>query len=65
MVWARGRVRAEECPVSLVTPWSTECVERFFAWKLSGGGGVMEMPAKRADALLTLEKEWREAESGH
>ena len=64
MVWARGRTRAEECPVSLVTPWSVECVERFFAWKLMGGGGMTEMPARQADALLMLEKEWRETEHG-
>lgn len=62
MVWARGRAQAEECPVSLVTPWSAECVEGFFAWKLTGGGSVSEKPARQADALLMLEKEWRETE---
>jgi hypothetical protein len=64
VVWARGRARAEECPVSLVSPQSVEWVERFFAWKLTGGGSATEMPAREADALLMLEKEWREAEHG-
>ena len=64
MVWARGRAAAEECPTSLVTPQSVDWVERFFARKLTGGGSVMEMPARQADALLMLEKEWREMENG-
>lgn len=55
----RDAVSTEECPKSLVTPQSTEWIEKFFAWKFSGGGGLMELPARDADAFLTLEKEWR------
>jgi hypothetical protein len=64
VVWARGRASAEECPTSLVTPQSVEWVERFFVRKLTDGGDVTEMPARQADALLMLEKEWREMENG-
>ena len=38
IVWARGRVAAEECPKSLVTPQSLEWIEKFFTWKFAGGG---------------------------
>jgi hypothetical protein len=41
-----------------------EWVEKFFVRKLTDGGDVMEMPARQADALLMLEKEWREMENG-
>jgi len=64
VVWARGRARAEECPTSLVTPESAGWVEIFFARKLAGGGSLTDMPARQADALLLLEKEWRETEHG-
>lgn len=56
----RGRTATEECPKSLVTPQSLEWLEKFFAWKFSGGGGIEGLPAKEAEAILTLEKEWRE-----
>ena len=63
-VWARGRAVAEECPTSLVTPQSAGLVERFFVWKLTGNGSVMNYPAKAGEAILLLEKEWRETENG-
>lgn len=64
IVWLRGRVSAEECPKSLITPVSVERLEKFFAWKMSGGS-VMERAAKDADAFLILEAEIRaEAEAG-
>ncbi|MBZ5603326.1 MAG: hypothetical protein LAO79_13580 [Acidobacteriia bacterium] len=58
MVWARGRVGAEECPKSLVTAQSVEWVERFWLWKFSGGA-LSDMKARDGDAFLILEKEWR------
>ena len=61
VVWARGRVATEECPRSSVTPESIGWVEQFFAGKSLGGGEVARLRAKEADAMLTLEKEWREA----
>jgi hypothetical protein len=33
-------------------------------WKMTGGGGLMGLAAKEADAFLTLEKEWRESGNG-
>lgn len=59
MVWARGRVSAEECPKSLVTPASVELLEKYYGWKFAGGGPLTEMAAKQADAFLILEGEWR------
>jgi hypothetical protein len=44
-----------------VTPESIGWVERFFANKSFGRGELAGLPAKEADAMLTLEKEWREA----
>ena len=40
-------------------------VEWFFARKSFGGGELAALPAKEADAMLTLEKEWREARDGN
>ena len=59
LVWLRGRVSAEECPKSLVTPASVEMLEGFLGWKFGGGRSLMELPAKEADAFLLLEGEWR------
>jgi len=39
-------------------------VEWFFANKSLGGGELAELPAREADAMLTLEKEWREVRDG-
>ncbi len=61
VVWVKGRVGSEECPKSLVTAASLEWLERFFAWKFAGGGAVTDLPAKEADAMVTLEGEWRSA----
>lgn len=55
----RGRVSSEECPKSAVTPGSVELLEKFFGWKLGGGGALNDLPAKEADAFLILEGEWR------
>lgn len=63
-VWARGRVGAEECPKSLVTPQSLEWVETFLTWKFSGGGALNELRARDADAFLILEREWRAGADG-
>lgn len=63
LVWVRGRAGAEECPKSLITPESTELVERFFAWKFSAARDAMQLKAREADAFLILEKEWRAEQS--
>src|SRR5262249_44910441 len=59
IVWARGRTAAEECPKSFVTPQSVEGLEKFFAWKLGGGGSIEKLAARDTDAFLILEREWR------
>ena len=64
LVWAKGRVATEECPTSLIRPRSVEWLERFYAWKVCGGE-LLESPAKDADAMLALEKEWREMNHGN
>ena len=47
-----------------MTPLSVELVERFFLWKVAGAGDLTTHEAKEVDALLTLEKEWRETTNG-
>jgi len=47
----------------MVTPASVELLEKFFGWKLGGGGQLGELPAREADAFLLLEGEWRADES--
>lgn len=59
LVWVRGRVSSEECPKSLVTPESVERLEKFLGWKFAGGGSLVDLLAKEADAFLVLEGEWR------
>ncbi len=55
----RGNVVIQECPKSFVTTESTALVERFLARKQFGGEGPEQMPAREADALVILEKEWQ------
>jgi hypothetical protein len=62
IVWARGRVAAEECPKSLVTPQSLEWIEKFLTWKFAGARAVEHLPARDADAILILEREWRDGQ---
>ena len=56
MVWARGGAASEECPKSLVTAESLEFLEKYFVWKMPGGGSDGELTARETDAFLTLEK---------
>jgi|SRR5579862_3455918 len=62
LVWARGRVGAEECPKSLVTAQSLEWVEKFLTWKFEGAPRIGELTARDADAFLILEREWRDGQ---
>ena len=62
-MWARGQVVAEECPVSLITPLSVQLLEKFHEWKFCGGG-LEERASKEADAIVVLEREWRELSHG-
>jgi hypothetical protein len=42
-----------------VTAKSVAWLEKFFSWKFAGGGALEGLPARDADAFLTLEREWR------
>ena len=64
-MWARGRTSLDECPTSAIRPESVEWVEKFLMWKLAGGGDLLAMAARDAEAYVTLEKEWREARNGN
>ena len=58
LVWIRGGAASEECPKSLVTGTSLELLEKFYAWK-AGGGSLLKMRAREAEAMLLLESERR------
>jgi hypothetical protein len=47
------------CPRSYVTAESIAFVEEFFVWKTGGGLSLLEMPARKAEAFLVLEREWK------
>jgi hypothetical protein len=57
IVWARGRVIAEECPKSLVSAESIELLEKFFARRAFGSSAWPDPTAREADGFLTLESE--------
>lgn len=63
-MWARGRAASEECPNSLIAPRSIEWVERFHAWKFTGGRELEQLSARDADAFLQMEEEMR-TEANH
>ncbi len=66
IVWARGRASTDECPKSAVSAQSLEWIERFLTWKFSakfaGGGELWDWTARDADAVLILEREWRDGQ---
>ena len=59
VVWARGRIGTEECPISFITPASTEFIEKYFAWKMTG---CADLTARDAEAFMILEAEMRREE---
>jgi hypothetical protein len=59
VVWVHGTTGTEECPKSLIRPESVELVEKYFAWKMHGGAGWMDLMAREADAFQLLDEEWR------
>jgi hypothetical protein len=48
-----------ECPKSYITADSTTWLDEFFVWKADGAMNLMSLPARTAEALLVLEREWR------
>lgn len=59
-MWTRRGVFAVQCPKSVITGESLHFLEQFRFWKETGGGSLMEMEAKDADAVLLLERAWQE-----
>lgn len=59
VVWARGRVTCDECPVSLISSDSQNLLEEFHAWKLFGHQDYTRLPARVVEAIAVLENEWR------
>jgi hypothetical protein len=58
LVWARGGAHSVHCPKSVITAQSLHFLEQFRWWK-EGGGGLWEMDAKAADAVMVLEQAWQ------
>ena len=58
-VWVRRNAVSRECPKSYISADSAAWLDQFFVWKLGGGSGLMELPARTGDAFLVLEREWR------
>lgn len=59
IVWARGRITTESCPVSFVTAESQTLLEVFHAWKVIGGADYNDLPARTVEAFFILENELR------
>ena len=59
MVWARGNVAADTCPVSYITAESIALVHEFQAWQLIGGVDLYSLAARTVDAFCVLEQELR------
>jgi hypothetical protein len=59
VVWARGQVTCEQCPVSYITPESQSLLEEFHVWKLFGHHDYYVLPARLVEAIVTLENELR------
>jgi len=64
-VWASGKVWTAECPRSFITAESLTLLDAYAVWRMPGALHVFEdMPARVADALMTLHTEER-AELNH
>lgn len=59
VVWARGAVASDRCPVSEVTAESIAFIQEFQAWKLFGSIDVFALPARTVEAFFILENELR------
>ena len=63
-VWVRRKAVTTSCPRSYVSADSLSWLEQYLAWRAGGGGSLIDLPARMAEAFLILEQEWRE-ESEH
>ena len=62
LVWVRKRVRAEECPKSLVSGESLSLLEEYFVRRRLGMADAVEMSARKVDAFLILREEMEREE---
>lgn len=59
LVWARGKVTCERCPVSSITADSLYFIEEFQGWRLFGHQDYRSLPARLVEAMFVLENELR------
>jgi hypothetical protein len=52
-------VYSAHCPKSVITAQSLHFLDQFQWWKQGGGGGLWQMEAKAADAVIVLERAWQ------
>ena len=65
IVWARGDITTDRCPVSIVTASSKAWLERYYLWKSAGSRLNEEMASRDAEAFLVLlEAEQKELRNG-
>ena len=57
MVWGRKAARSDECPKSYITGDSLTLIEEFAARRRLGIPDSTEMPARKIDAFLILQRE--------
>ena len=66
VVWARGAIAIDRCPVSEVSPESIALIREFQAWKLFGSVDAFALPARTVEAFFILENELKaEMKSEH
>ena len=58
IVWARNGVMAMSCPRSMASADSLTWIDEYHIWRMTGRKDLLKMPARKAEALLTLETEW-------
>jgi hypothetical protein len=63
VVWARGRVSTDRCPVSEITAESWGLLESYWVWRRFGASYPCELPAREVEAFLILDQEARAEES--
>jgi hypothetical protein len=57
VVWTRGGIFTETCPVSFITAQSIGWVEEFFVWKRLRLALPYDLSARQAEAILILEEQ--------
>jgi hypothetical protein len=63
IVWARGRVSTDRCPVSEITAESWGLLESYWVWRRLGASYPEDLGAREVEAFLILDHEARAEES--